>query len=381
MKKFLLFSAAILCAGSLFAKDYTLFSSTSSLTWTGGTTGYTAEVTVDGVNFTLSLAKGSSTTNCISPAEQIRVYKNANFTIKAEGLDMKTVSLTGAANYAKKQSVSEGWTLADPVNNVSVATNETGSDTFTMTCSDSQFRIATIVVSDEVGSVPPTPEVTYPEVASVEATKALASKTTITVNYPLTVAFKSANNLFCVDENGDFIQIYGANSYVANDVIPAGWKATYELYGNTTPELLPVETLPASQAVDYFQPATVAAADINVGMVNSVVKIENVEFAEATPATKSNFEGVSEGVTLNLRNNYTLASVDAGTYNVTVVVTIYSNEPSLYVVSYDKVTGVESAVENAASVRYYNLLGAEVANPANGIFVKVANGKATKVVK
>lgn len=42
---------------------------------------------------------------------------------------------------------------------------------------------------------------------------------------------------------------------------------------------------------------------------------------------------------------------------------------------------VEAIVDANAPVVYYNLQGAVVANPENGIFVKVQNGKAVKVVK
>ena len=45
----------------------------------------------------------------------------------------------------------------------------------------------------------------------------------------------------------------------------------------------------------------------------------------------------------------------------------------------DNGSGVES-VDKAASARYYNLQGAEVANPTAGVYVKVIDGKATKVI-
>lgn len=42
-------------------------------------------------------------------------------------------------------------------------------------------------------------------------------------------------------------------------------------------------------------------------------------------------------------------------------------------------TGIET-VDSAADARYYDLQGTEVANPQKGVYVKVANGKASKVV-
>ena len=47
------------------------------------------------------------------------------------------------------------------------------------------------------------------------------------------------------------------------------------------------------------------------------------------------------------------------------------------------VSGVENVEisENVAPVEYYNLQGVKVANPENGVFIKVQGSKATKVVK
>ena len=50
-------------------------------------------------------------------------------------------------------------------------------------------------------------------------------------------------------------------------------------------------------------------------------------------------------------------------------------------VYYSDESGVESifTVDDSEAV-YYNLQGVKVANPERGIFVKVSNGKATKVL-
>ena len=47
----------------------------------------------------------------------------------------------------------------------------------------------------------------------------------------------------------------------------------------------------------------------------------------------------------------------------------------------NEVNGVESIVVSQGEVEYYNLQGVRVANPENGVFIKVQGGKATKVVK
>lgn len=62
---------------------------------------------------------------------------------------------------------------------------------------------------------------------------------------------------------------------------------------------------------------------------------------------------------------------------------VCSNVPIVYTfnVAYDINSGVDgiNAADDAEAV-YYNLSGAKVANPENGVFIKVAGGKAEKVV-
>ena len=59
------------------------------------------------------------------------------------------------------------------------------------------------------------------------------------------------------------------------------------------------------------------------------------------------------------------------------------SEPAIYVVgnSVSGSVGIDNIEEDSTSTeeRYFNLQGTEVKNPANGIFIRVKNGKATKV--
>lgn len=54
--------------------------------------------------------------------------------------------------------------------------------------------------------------------------------------------------------------------------------------------------------------------------------------------------------------------------------------PFLLVVNVEGEGSGVATVESAARARFYNLQGAEVANPESGVYVKVVNGKATKVI-
>lgn len=383
MKKLLL-SLAVLALGAnlMSAADYVLFSSAnySSLTWTGDKDGYTTEVTVDGKKFTIETKKSKSTSNLLQPGDQIRVYKSSDLIITSNDVVMKQVTLTGMKNYAGAQTVSEGWTsTANDL--ITTLTNESGANNVTFTASDNQFRLVNLVVSDEIGGSSEPVEPAKPiEVNSVKDALAQNSGTSVTVNFPLTVAWVSNSNVFCCDAAGDFIQVYSPNSYAVNDIIPAGWEAEYTLYSGTTPELTNA-TLPEATEKGSFSPKAVAAEDINVSLVNSVVLIKNVTFAEATPDTKDNFKGKVGDIELDFRNNYTLPGVAAGDYDVTVVVTVYQNAPSLYVINYAAAgSGVAEIEAEAAEAVYYNLQGVKVANPEKGLYIKVEGNKATKVV-
>ncbi len=221
-------------------------------------------------------------------------------------------------------------------------------------------------------------------VNSIAETMAITDKTTLLyINYPLTIAFKNFNNTFACNGN-DFIQVYGTQpAYTVGDVIPAGWIGCYDLYNKITPEIINPIDMPEATENNGFTPAKVDYSNITVADVNKVVTIENVTFAKATPSGQSNFTGTVGETTVALRNNYKLASVEAGTYNVNVVVTVYNNAPSLYVTNYEKVvdTGIADIVaDENAPVEYFNLQGIRVENPENGLYIRRQGNKVTKVI-
>lgn len=234
----------------------------------------------------------------------------------------------------------------------------------------------------ELTPVTSTPvEPVEPELVKAKSIKdviALEAKTKFVAEFAMTVGWVFKSNVFVCDEAGDFIQIYGSNTLKVGDVIPAGLEGTYDLF-NDTPEIVDA-TIPEVTA-GTFEAKVVAAADINNGLVNSVVTINDVVFAEDTPGTKNNFTGISNGVELSFRNNYEIEGVAAGTYNVTVVVTVFKGAPSLYVINYEKATGVADieAADNAP-VEYFNLQGVRVANPENGLYIRRQGANVQKVM-
>lgn len=335
MKKLLLtLAGAVLGFIGASAASYDVFTSGSE-TWTGDADGYTTSVTVDGKHFTLVTDKASSTTNLVNPGsnpdKEIRIYKSSTLTISSTDFEFNTVVLTAtAAKYIVDVAVSSGWTVtSDKTALTYTLTSKTPQKSVTFDATGAQVRVSKIVVADE--AVKPA-EATA--VTSVKETIALASGTPIKVDYALTVGFVNSKNVFCCDADGDFIQIYNENTLKVGDIIPAGWAATYTLYNGVTPEIEKA-TLPAEVTAGTFTPKEVAPADLTTDLVNSVVMVKNVVFEDATPATKTNFTGKVGETELSLRNNYTLGSVPAGTYDLTLVVTINNGDVSLYVASYN----------------------------------------------
>ena len=394
MKKFLLSMVAVL--GALTASaDVTVDFSAAKTTPTAESDTPT-EAVVDGVNF--------SFVNCKKGTYQQASYlqvSGKNHEGKAY-MDItlpeatKSIVLTTGANASTNVQVqlsANGTELGDAVKlsekgaeftlSIPEANQAKGTVVRLAVVNKYNAQITKMVFSAEGGTVTPDPEPT-PDVVtkSVKETIALASGTQFTTDYSLTVGYVRFNNVFVCDEAGDFIQIYQKdNGLKVGDVIPAGLKGTYTLYNGVTPEIEKVTELP-TPAAGTFEPKSVAAEDVTVDLVNSVVRIDNVVLDAATPAAKENFTGKVGDVELSFRNNYELESVEAGTYDITVVVTIFQDAPSLYVVEYKKSTGIaDITVDENAAVEYFNLQGIRVAQPEQGgIYIRRQGNSVSKVL-
>ncbi len=105
-----------------------------------------------------------------------------------------------------------------------------------------------------------------------------------------------------------------------------------------------------------------------------IKKLEN-EIQKAWYASVDN-PTIAENGTFNSKENGTNWNCElSGKHSFTF-------NPETLVLTISDATGIEN-IEAAEDVNvvYYNLQGVRVENPANGVFVRVANGKATKVVK
>ena len=121
------------------------------------------------------------------------------------------------------------------------------------------------------------------------------------------------------------------------------------------------------------------------------VKVDGVSI-EGFASDKYNYEipeelPTKEQIELAVLGQSATTSVEINQENLTVTITVSNVEADIdgakshtYVLKYAK-AGVENVeIDNNAPVEYYNLQGVKVANPENGIFIKVQGSKATKVV-
>lgn len=390
MKKFLLSMVALLSVS--YAASATTLPAEGKVwkdyTWTQEGDDFKGEVE----GYTLVLAKGSSSSTLVSPDQySIRVYAGANLKVTApagETFNKVTVTINTTGNKATEATASEGWTVSAFADGQFTLTSATAQSSVTIDGAGKQLRVASMKIENG-GTVTPDPEPT-PDVVtkSVKETIALASGTQFTTDYALTVGWKYGSNVFVCDEAGDFIQIYHKdNTLKVGDVIPAGLKGTYTLYKDVTPEIEKITTLPEATA-GTFTAAVVPAKDITVALVNSVVTIDNVVIDAATPGADvednnaKNFVGKVGDVELNLRNHYKLESVPAGTYNVTVVVTVFNEATTLYVTEFATPTGIaDITVDENAAVEYFNLQGIRVAQPEQGgIYIRRQGNSVSKVL-
>ena len=222
---------------------------------------------------------------------------------------------------------------------------------------------------------------TVVELMSIEDVLALSNNEQFAMGTELVVVYvNSADTRYnYVYADGHYALVYSTTNLnlQIGDVIAKGWTGAMSYY-NGLPELTPagaVTTTGETGTLPEFK--TVDAAAVSPEMVNSLIVIKNVEFAAATPdATNSNFTGTVGATELNFRNTYKLAAEEAGVYNVTCAVSIYTKgattlgtDLQLVPVKYETASSGIADIEadNNAPAVYYNLQGVRVMNPENGL--------------
>ena len=120
-----------------------------------------------------------------------------------------------------------------------------------------------------------------------------------------------------------------------------------------------------------------------LGMNLGDIKVEGATVVTDGEGVKT-YAGYVEGMELlggDLVADVTLnGTIDAlGEVNMNIDV-LWEGTPIVCTFSTKMATSIGSIVVEDAVVEYYNLQGVKVANPSNGVFIRVANGKATKVL-
>lgn len=213
------------------------------------------------------------------------------------------------------------------------------------------------------------------------------------VCFPLTVTFASKSFAFVLDEEGNAGYIYDiryADStspnvqtiYQVGNVIPAGWIATNgTIYESVIWEGIPGD-VEENVEVTYPEVESVTPAD-----VDRVVILKNVTFTTETASGMTKAYGTTpDGTTYEFQDTFNAGSKPAGTYDVTCIVR-YSKRGTteyFYLSPIGYTDSEPSSVEGISiekdSARYYDLQGNEIANPAGNVYIKVLDGKSTKVI-
>lgn len=164
------------------------------------------------------------------------------------------------------------------------------------------------------------------------------------------ITYTNGRNTYILDEEGNAMLIYGdVENAEKGRVINPGWIARYSPY-NGLDEVVPAETVATSDETCDVVYEVVEPSYLVTENMNKVVTVNNVEFTAATPAAVSNFTGTSEGTDIAFRNNFKLASVEAGNYDVDLVIAVYRDAIQVYPVAYRKVAEAPIASYNGEEI-------------------------------
>ncbi|MCC8112621.1 MAG: hypothetical protein LIP03_01255 [Bacteroidales bacterium] len=235
--------------------------------------------------------------------------------------------------------------------------------------------------------------VEWPYVAPVESVSSLNALT----DFADGAEFEMGIDLTVVYANGSYNYVTDGTTYAliykyglgleAGDVIAAGWQGEMSIYNNL-PELVPTTDIETNGTATVPDPTHVETADVamNVAANNlcNYLCLEGIVFEDATPASGS-FTGLAGDDEITFYNTFKLESVEAGTYNVTGFVSIYKETVQFIPVEYAEAStvGISSIeADGNGEAQYFNLQGIRVANPEAGkVYIRIADGKASKIVK
>lgn len=289
----------------------------------------------------------------------LRVYKDNGITITNADADLKVIVL----NYKSIAGIDATNAITTTEGTVEV---NTSAKTITWTRPETEQIINTValrlpagksadnknpniqinsVTFTTVGSIvtPPNPPAEVTEVASIDEIYALgASNNELNFKtlFPMTVTYVNGINTYVHDGTTASL-LYGTAPYKTGDIIPAGLVVNYAPYSGL-PEMKPAAgfDIPAASGSVDVTYQTVDLANISIADLNEIYLIPSVTFAEATPATKANFNGTCGDITAVFRNNFLLESQLAGEYKVLVAVSCYNTTIQLLPIYFEAINVV-----------------------------------------
>lgn len=376
MKKLLLSLVAAGFAASMSAASYTVFDIANPGTWNGDGEGWTNTVTVGGKTFNLESKKADSTTALISPVANSfawRVYKGSTVTITSSDVTMKQIVITyddyESGKYIGEMTLSAGWTgsLAEAVYTVV----NSGANTITMQAAEKQVRIKTIVVSDEQGTGGGGDTPVLPDGVIYQNTFEENLDGWVKINDESLSDFSgwkintSATAPKCAICNS----YYGGENHAAN----AKMEYTFNLTGYTDVNLSVEQAFgfdfPQQQVENY---RLYVKSGSNTDYLTFANFPEAPESGNWTKTFAANEFDLSEydGTTITIGFEYATDGSKSRAWELKNFILKGTNAGGV---------GSVAADENGAPV-YYNLQGVRVANPENGLYIKVEGSKTTKML-
>lgn len=332
---------------------------------------------IDGYKFTIGqTGEGTapayywSMSTAANQQQTLRLYGNASkgnansMTITApEGVTFASIDFTGSNGAVDGVVEANVGTAAMPSKTAVTWTNTEAVNTVTLTFKQN-FRVTKMVVKSEGGTIdPPVPPVE-----------------------PTTVKFEKATSF----ESGKYI-------FVVNGKIAQPLRESYS-YGQM---FLDVE---ATYEGDYIAYEEVNAMTVNVengkatmmDKYNRYYGMDDTHFTSFQMYTEVNdgcyWTATFEGDNIRLTNTKNTDCFIAQNWNADKA-TFYNNiapgkntDPAQFIlpIAYKKVNNsaveaIEAEVDADAPVVYYNLQGQRVANPENGLYIRVQGNKVEKV--
>ena len=214
----------------------------------------------------------------------------------------------------------------------------------------------------------------------------------VKIDGPITVLYQNGRNLYTMDSRNNYMLLFGTapDNYTNGDKLTFV-KGEYTIF-NGLPEIQNYtlgEVVTGGATVD---PVVKNISEIGEADANAYIKLEGVSISGVADNSK-NFTIEKGTDQIAGFNNFSLTLANTAAdkkMDIVGVVSLYNknNEaPTTTVqvapisVTEAKDTGIAGIEAEDGEAVYFNLQGVRVQNPENGVFIRVQNGKAVKIVK